>query len=223
MKLFPNLTLKYMSFVLHTVKPQPRLLTVSESVKGFPRIVMAGAWLMQWDFTPGDRLTAFYADAGHIFLKIDLEEAAEPKPLPVWRSRRSHPLTVSTNTTTNVPQITISGAWLRDWGFNKGSRVSVTSEGDGMIAVEVIMSAEAWRAEKSNKEAQREEARVRTVLKQYKTEYPALFDQVANPRKKFTKLKVVKPVQPSLFEQIMTATRQYNADVAARSTNPLRG
>ena len=208
-----------MSFALHTVKTQPRFLTVSESVKRFPRIVMAGAWLLQWGFTPGDRPTAFYISAGHMIIKIEPAQVAELRALPAPKSRRSHPLTVSTNTTTNVPQITITGAWLRDWGFSKGARISITNEGDGIITVDVVMSPEAWRVEKSNKEAQREETRVRSVLKQYKAEYPHVFDQVAHPRKRFTKMKPVSPAQPSLLAQIMTATREYNANVAARSAN----
>lgn len=208
-----------MSFAVHTVNPQPRFFTVSESVKCFPRIVMAGAWLLHWAFTPGDRPTAFYIAAGHMLIKIEPGQAPERQALPVQANRRSHPLAVSTNTTTNAPQITITGAWLRDWGFSKGARISATNEGNGNITVQVVLSPEAWRAEKNDRETQREEARVRSVLKQYKAEYPALFDQVANPRKRFSKMKPVSSAQPSLFEQVMTATREYNADVAARSTN----
>lgn len=213
-----------MSFELHAVKTPPRFLTVSESMKYYPRIVLSGAWLAQWAFTPGDRPTALFVAAGHMLVKVVPSQAAKPETLPILNNRRSHPLTVSTNSTSNTPQITITGAWLRDWGFCKGDLVSVAKEDHSVMAISLKMHAEKWRIERMNIEQKREESRIHSLLKQYKAEYPDIFQQVANPPKKhITKLRPVQPNQPSLFDQIMAATREYNADIAARSTTPFRG
>lgn len=213
-----------MSFEYHTVKPLPRFLTVSESIKLYPRIVLSGAWLAQWALTPGDRPTALFVAAGHILVKVEPLQAAEPATLPISKNRRSHPLAVTTNSTTNVPQITITGAWLRDWGFRKGDLISVVKEDHSAMTITLKMHAQEWQVERMNREQEREKTRVRSLLKQYKAEYPDIFRQVANPAKRhFSKMRPVRPTQPSLFDQIMAATREYNAEVAARSTIPFRG
>ena len=213
-----------MPFEYHTVKPQPRFLTISESVKFYPRIVLSGAWLAQWAFTPGDRPTALFVAAGHMLVKVEPTKAAEPETLPILKNHRSHPLAVSTNSTTNVPQITITGAWLRDWGFRKGDLISVVKEDHSVMAITLKMHAQEWQVERMNREQEREKSRVRSLLKQYKAEYPDIFQQVANPAKRhISKLRPVGPAQPSLFDQIMAATREYNADIAARLTTPFRG
>ena len=65
-----------------------------------------------------------------------------------------------------------------------------------------------------------EEAEALSTLKQYKDRYPALFDQVANMKKKRTEtLKPARSTPPSLFDQIMTPARDDDAAVLAHSNN----
>src|SRR6185312_11063221 len=133
-------------------------------------------------------------------------QTALPETLLILKNRRTNPLAVSTNSTSNAPQITITGAWLRDWGFSKGDLVSVAKEDHSVMAITLKMHAEKWRVERMNIEQKREESRIHSLLKQYKAEYPDIFQQVANPPKKhLTKLRPVQPNQPSLFDQIMAA------------------
>lgn len=80
-----------MSFELHAVKTPPRFLTVSESMKFYPRIVLSGAWLAQWAFTPGDRPTAFFVAAGHILVKLPPSQTAESETTHLEKSQIPSP------------------------------------------------------------------------------------------------------------------------------------
>jgi hypothetical protein len=225
-----------MSFDLHTLKTKPRILTVSESVRCNPRIVLSGAWLGYWGFVPRNRLSAYYVAAAHLLLKPEpalehfdlsqgsLKDTAPVAALPVLKNRGPHPLTVS-QSDRHDPQITITGAWLRVWGFTIGDRISVTRTEDGFIDLRVVMPAEEWRQIQKKKGLEREATYAMSKLEQHKAIHPALYEQVPNPpQKRVAVLKPVRTPQPSLFDQIMTATHDYNVAVAARSANlPLSG
>lgn len=40
-----------------------------------------------------------------------------------------------------TPTITLKGQWLREWGFEVGSKIAVTYEGDGKIKIEMTEDA----------------------------------------------------------------------------------
>jgi hypothetical protein len=47
-----------------------RLLTVSESAKGDPKILLTGVWLNDWGFTIGDRISVTKTDNNEIHIKL---------------------------------------------------------------------------------------------------------------------------------------------------------
>ena len=52
-----------------------RSLTVSDSVQDQPRIMLTGAWLRQWGYTPGDRILVTRTESGEITIKIEMPSA----------------------------------------------------------------------------------------------------------------------------------------------------
>jgi hypothetical protein len=217
-----------MSFDNYPVETKPRRLTVSESCRSLPRIVLSGAWLSDWGFIPGDRLSAYFVGHGHMLIKAlpavpsnenhNICQEAPPQiaALPILKNRGPHPLTVSVSYR-YAPQVTITGAWLREWGIKIGDHVCVTLEQD-VVSIKMTMSAAEWRKVQKEKEPERKEANALYVLKEYKDKYPALFEQVANSTKKrAAALKPVRPTLPSQPGQAMIHTREYSTAVAARS------
>ena len=224
-----------MSFASFPAETKPRLLTVSPSLRNLPQILLSGAWLGHWGFNFGDRLSAYFVGCGHLLVKaLPVEECSDDSDscqeaprqiatLPILKNRRPHPLTVIPSYRW-LPQVTISGAWLRDWGMSIGDRICVTLEAENVIDIKMTMSAAEWRKVQREKELERalkqEEADALSTLKQYKDRYPALFDQVANMKKKRTEtLKPARSTPPSLFDQIMTPARDDDAAVVAHSNN----
>jgi hypothetical protein len=51
-------------------------------------------------------------------------------------SHKPHSLTVS-QSTHYFPKITLTGAWLQDWGFHKGDKIIVTQTAEGEIVLKV--------------------------------------------------------------------------------------
>jgi hypothetical protein len=52
-----------------------RLLTVSESAKGDPKILLTGVWVNDWGFTIGDRISVTKTDRNEITIKLDTPSA----------------------------------------------------------------------------------------------------------------------------------------------------
>lgn len=222
-----------MSFASFPAETKPRLLTVSASIRNLPQILLSGAWLGHWGFNFGDRLSAYFVGCGHLFVKAlpveecsddtdSCQQAPQIATLPILKNRRPHPLTVLPSYRW-FPQVTITGAWLRDWGMTKGDRICVTLEAEDVIGIKMTMSAAEWRKVQREKELEQElkqeEAEALSMLKQYKDRYPALFEQVANPKKKRTaSQKPARSTPPSLFDQIIIPTVEYST-TAERSTN----
>ena len=48
-----------------------RLLTVSESAKGDPKILLTGVWVNDWGFTIGDRISVTKTGTREIVIKLD--------------------------------------------------------------------------------------------------------------------------------------------------------
>ena len=48
-----------------------RLLTVSESAKGDPKILLTGVWVSDWGFTIGDRISVTKTKSREIVIKLD--------------------------------------------------------------------------------------------------------------------------------------------------------
>jgi hypothetical protein len=224
-----------MSFASYPAETKPRLLTVSASLRNLPQILLSGAWLGHWGFNFGDRLSAYFVGSGHLLIKaLPVEECSgdtdsrheaplQIATLPILKNRRPHPLSVFPSYRW-LPQVTITGAWLRDWGMTIGDRICVTLEAEDVIGIKMTVSGAEWRKVQAQKELQQEreqeEADALSMLKQYKDRYPALFEQVANLKKK--RIATPKPARstpPSLFDQIMTPARDDGAAVAARSGN----
>jgi hypothetical protein len=208
-----------MSFANHAIEPKPRLLTVSPSIRNLPQILLSGAWLGHWGFNFGDRLSAYFVGCGHLLIKAlpvvetgdDPDDCQQAPPqiatLPILKNRRPHPLSVFPSYRW-VPQVTITGAWLRDWGMTIGDRICVTLEAEDVIGIKRTMSGAEWRKVQAQKELQQEreqeEADALSTLKQYKDKYPALFEQVANLKKKrIATLKPARSTRPSKPDQII--------------------
>jgi hypothetical protein len=224
-----------MSFASYPVETKPRLLTVSASIRNLPQILLSGAWLGHWGFNFGDRLSAYFVGCGHLLIKAlpvsetgddsgDYQQALpQIATLPILKNRRPHPLSVFPSYRW-VPQVTITGAWLRDWGMTIGDRICVTLEAEDVIGIKMTMSAAEWQKVQRQKELQQEreqeEADALSTLNQYKDKYPALFERVANLKKKrIAALKPAGSTLPSLFDQIMPPARDASIAVAARSAN----
>jgi hypothetical protein len=220
-----------MPFDLHTVNTKPRLLTVSKSLQNLPMIIVSGAWFGRWGFTIGNRLSIYCAGNGCMLLKTEpvLESDDRsygcrqvPTPvttLPVLRKRMPHYLTIS-ESCRYCPQLKIAGAWLRNWGIITGDRIRVTKEADGIFSIKVVVPAAEWAQLQKNKEVKREEANALSVLKKYKVQYPDLFEQVANSKKRrAAPVKPMRPVQPFPYDHTLTAGQRYTAAVAAQSAD----
>ena len=208
-----------MSFDSHTVETKPRLLTVSSSIRSLPQILLSGAWLGHWGFNFGDRVSAYFVGCGHLLIRAlpvvessdDPDSCQQAPPqiatLPILKNRRPHPLSVFPSYRW-LPQVTITGAWLRDWGITKGDRICVTLEAENVISIKMIMSAAEWRKVQQEKELEQErkqeEADALYTLKKYKDKYPALFEQVANLQKKrIATRKPTKSTHPYQLDLIM--------------------
>jgi hypothetical protein len=224
-----------MSFDSYPVETKPRLLTVSSSIRSLPQILLSGAWLGHWGFNFGDRLSAYFVGCGHLLIKAlpvmestddpDNRQQAPPQiaTLPILKNRRPHPMSVFPSYRW-LPQVTITGAWLRDWGISKGDRICVTLEAENVISIKLTMSAAEWRkaqlAKELEQERKQEEADALSTLKKYKDKYPALFEQVANLQKK--RIATRKPTKSTHLYQldlIMPPAIEYSPGIAAFSAN----
>ena len=225
-----------MSFASFPVETKPRLLTVSASIRNrnLPQIILSGAWLGHWGFNFGDRLSAYFVGCGHLLIKAlpvqetgdDPDSCQEAPPqvatLPILKNRRPHHLSVYPSYRW-LPQVTITGAWLRDWGMAVGDRICVTLEAEDVINIKKTLSAAEWQKVKRQKELDQERkqeaADALSTLKEYKDKYPALFEQVANLKKKrIATLKPARSTRPSQPDQIVNAAVEYSI-ATERSTS----
>lgn len=62
---------------------------------------------------------------------------------------KPHSLTVS-ESTNYFPKITLTGAWLQDWGFHKGDKIIVTQTGEGEIILKVTTPSQHIVASKAH-------------------------------------------------------------------------
>ena len=220
-----------MSFDSHTLKTKPRLLTVSKSIQGLPMILLSGAWFGRWGFNVGNRLSIYFVSAGCMLIKEEpdweVDYRQQPLPpttvLPILKNRKSHFLAISCSAR-NLPQVRITGVWLRTWGITIGDRVCVTREAYGILSIKLIMSAAEWNEVKKNKDMEREEAKTMSILEECRAKYPAVFDRVANKKQKCPATPIsINPAKPSPADLIKKATREYNAAAAARSPDLFGG
>jgi Toxin SymE, type I toxin-antitoxin system len=58
-----------------TMKKETRLLTVSTAPTEHPRLILSGAWLTQFGFTIGDKVSVTSTDPGAITIKIETPAA----------------------------------------------------------------------------------------------------------------------------------------------------
>jgi hypothetical protein len=72
MKLFnPPTATNILIFNNFTMKKEARSLTVSAAPTDHPRLILTGAWLKQFGFTIGDKVSVTTTDPGTIIIKIE--------------------------------------------------------------------------------------------------------------------------------------------------------
>ena len=216
-----------MSFNNHKPGNTAHLLTVSESVRRLPRIVLSGKWVRNWGFIIGDHLSATYVEPGTFALKPEpalespcpsencLQEIQEPPYSVGLYGYKSHPVTVRPSERC-CPQITITGAWLCDWGIAIGDRVSVTRTAEVEIHIQVTISARQRHA--LNRKVQLEEQlRVAMAeLESHKAANPELYGQPLNPAAlPGTSAPQLKVAHPTAAELDRTNTPEFSTARAA--------
>ena len=216
-----------MSFTTHSTPPKPRLLTVTESCRWYPRITITGAWLREWGFAIGDSVILMHTGPAEILIKIglDLDHVdllrCRPKNAsrnPEIRQGASYSLSPSRR---GCPQIVIAGAWLRNWGFAIGDRVSLTLTSANHIIMKLAMPRAQWREILQKQRLEKRAASAAAVLARHKAIHPDLYpDEAPKPaRKRVHAFRPAKPTQPSLLDQLSAPLRDTGAAVAARSAN----
>jgi hypothetical protein len=212
-----------MSFDRHPMNTKPRTLTVQESVRNHPQIVLLGAWLEDWGFAPGDRLTAFNNAPSTLLLR--------PGTPPIFRSQtqwgqslahmkkyRPRPICVF-QSIRSVPQIIISGAWLRDWNILIGDRLSVTRTPNSDIITKTDMPAVEWREVRQKRKLELDIAKAKALLRAHKAAHPSLYQEDPKPTRKrktpVRSLPAVIPVPQSPLEPLLARFREINASMAA--------
>ncbi len=76
MKLFnPPTATNILIFKHSTMKKEGRSLTVSAGPTDHPRLILTGAWLSQFGFTIGDKVSVTATDPGTITIKIETPAA----------------------------------------------------------------------------------------------------------------------------------------------------
>ncbi|HEY4208038.1 MAG TPA: hypothetical protein VGM31_14540 [Puia sp.] len=221
--------LKYMFFDSHTVfegntgKIKPRLLTVTESCRYYPRITISGAWLRDWGLSVGDRVFLLGVSAAEILIKVG--NKIDESDISQYRKQAAATSTpeigdtvscyISRSSTRYCPEFILTGAWLGTWGFRKGDRISLTKVEDDHIIIKVIMPASEWRQIQLKRKLEREVEIATAALDRHKANHLSLYESTPEPmRKRITTRNYAKP---SPLQQILVATREYNTDAAARS------
>jgi hypothetical protein len=219
--------LKYMSFADHTVKTKPRLLTVSESCRNYPRITVSGGWMFDWGFSIDDPVALLSITPGIALIRIgggshwpDVSQYCQPGVAPkmLVREPPSYRLSPSLH---DCPQIIITGAWLWNWGFNIDDRISLTKTGDRYILMEVIMPGSEWRQVLRKRKLEREAKFAAAMLKIHKALYPAAYQEQApmTVRRQAPAVMPAAQAPPLHFEQVMEAVHKSNAGIAVRLSN----
>jgi len=217
-----------MSFTNYTPKTQPRLLTVTESCRYHPRIIISGTWLRDWGFAIGDRVFLMRIVAGETLIRIgtrfDDSDIAKyrhytaPSSKLMVRDPESYCLSRSHR---NYPEIVITGAWLRDWGFAIGDRISLTLTEEDHIVMKIAIPRSQWCEILKKQRLEKRAESVIAMLEHHKAAHPELYPEDApKPKQKRVRpFKPAKPIHSSLFDQLIPAGHEFSADGAARSAN----
>lgn len=216
-----------MSFTNHTVPPKPRLLTVTESCRCYPRITLSGAWLRDWGFAIGDSVVLVHTGPSEMLIQIGLwlnhKDALKYRPKngsrnPEIRHGSSYSLSPSRY---EFPQIVITGAWLRDWGFAIGDRISLTLTEANHIIMKLAMPRIQWWEILKKQRLERQATTANAMLAHHQAAHPELYPgEAPTPeRKRIRAFKPAKPNQPSLLEQLTEPNLEPRAAAAARSAN----
>jgi len=218
-----------MSFTNDTPKTKPRLLTVTESCRCYPRITISGAWLRDWGFAVGDSVILVHTRPSEMLIKIglwinhlDLLKYC-PKNAsrnPEIRQGASYSLSRSQR---DYPEIVITGAWLRDWGFAIGDRISLTLTDANHIILKLAMPRIQWWEILRKQRLERQAAIATKMLTRHKATHPDLYPEETPVRiqKQVRAFKPAKPAQLTPLEQPSAPMYEPGAAVAARSANPL--
>ena len=134
-----------MSFATDPAKRKPRLLTVSESCRYYPRITISGSWMCDWGFSIKDRVFLLKIANGETLIRIGsrLEQSDITKYCRQQRALIDFPIRDAPSyylgdSRDHFPEIIITGAWLRDWGFATGDRISLTWTEEGHMSTGVL-------------------------------------------------------------------------------------
>ena len=204
-----------MSFADHTVKTKPRLLTVTESCRYYPRITISGAWLRDWGFSVGDRVFLMHIAAGETLIRVgtrfddsDIAKYCHQTCVLTQRLIRDSESYCLSRSQRDCPEIIITGAWLRDWGFAIGDRISLTLTEEDHVLMKIAMPRSEWREILRKQKLEKQAAIANAMLQRHKAIHPNLYpDEAPRPtRKRAAAAKPAKPVQPSNPWQPYTKT-----------------
>lgn len=228
MKLFySSSNIKYMSFAIDPAKRKPRLLTVTESCRYFPRITISGSWMRDWGFSVMDRVSLLKVADGETLIRIGtrLEQSDVSKYCRQQGALADFPIRDApsyslNNSRDQFPQIIITGAWLRDWGFTTGDRISLTWMEEGHMLMKMVMPRWEWRKILQKRKLEHNAKIALAALRSHKSVHPDLYPAVLQPIEKRKRKTPEKRSRPSLFDEILP-TSAYGAAAAARSANTL--
>ena len=227
MKLFySSSNIKYMSFAIDPAKRKPRLLTVTESCRYYPRITISGSWMRDWGFSVMDRVFLLKVFNGEALIRIGtpLEQSDVSKycrqqgalaDFPI----RDAPSYYLSNSRDQFPEIIITGAWLRDWGFTTGDRISLTWMEEGHMLMKMVMPRWEWRKILQKRKLEHNAKIALAALRSHQSVHPDLYDAVLQSVENRKQKTPEKSSRQRLFDEVIPPRPAYCTSAAARSAN----
>jgi len=129
--------------------------------------VKNGQILMFSDALPATSDISDYLQGKHLQIQIS-RTAKNRQPRSYWTSRRDY-----------SPELIVKGAWLKDWGFVKGSRIALTNIRNGFILIETITPATRWHEILHKKKLERDAELALSKLRAHKSAHPSLYQETS--------------------------------------------
>lgn len=221
-----SLNIKYMSFAIDPAKRKPRLLTVTESRRYYPRITISGSWMRKWGFSIMDRVFLLKVAESEALIRIGtpLNQSDVSKYCRQQRALADFPIRDTPsyylgNSRDRFPQIVLTGAWLRTWGFSTGARISLTWTEEGHMLMKMVMSRSEWRQIQQKRKLERNAKIALAALHSHQSVHPDLYPTLPHPVKNRGRKTSKILSLPSLFDGIIPPRPTYDTGVAARSAN----
>jgi hypothetical protein len=215
-----------MSFAIDPAKRKPRLLTVTESCRYYPRITISGSWMRDWGFSIMDQVFLLKVADGEALIRVgtrldqyDVSKyCRQQRALTDFLSRDASSYYLGTSRD-GFPEIVITGAWLRDWGFATGDRISLTWMEEDHMLMKIAMPRREWLKIQQKRRLERNAEIALVALRSHQSAYPDLYTTELQPLKKRKRKTPEKHTHPGLFDEIIPPTPAYDTGDAARSAN----